>query len=476
MHTPLWQLTAQALAARIAAGETTASEALESVLARIAEVNPQVNALPLVLTESAREAAWQADERQSAGHALGPLHGVPVSIKNNQDIAGEATTEGSLALQNNLAFADSPVVANLKAAGAIVVGISNTPALSMRWFTQNDLHGQTRNPWDAHLTPGGSSGGAAVAVACGLGPIAHGNDTAGSIRYPAYACGVFGLRPTPGRIPAYKHTAPVRSITHQLFTVQGPLARSIADIRLAFAAMSQGSPLDPLWVPAPAIEAPRRQRVRIGLFRQHPDYPVHPQVMQTLGDVAQMLEQVGAEVHETKPPVFEEVTQIFRGLSVSDMRRKGIDAVQRMGDEATRLVLSRMLDRAPMWDRDECLEALARRLELARAWNLWLDDFDAVLMPVSWERPFAVNEDLGEPSRYEAMVRAQSPLVAPACLGMPCLAVPVGGRTQDPRRVPLGVQLITQPFREERLLRVGEIIEKNLPVHMPGLLRFLVQP
>lgn len=460
MAQALWQLSAQQLAATIAAGDCSASQALDSVLGRIAQINPRLNALPVVLTESARQAAQAADQHQAAGQSLGPLHGVPVTIKNNQDIAGQATTEGSEALRDNLAPHDSPVVANLKAAGAIVLGISNTPALSMRWFTDNALHGQTLHPWDAALTPGGSSGGAAVAVASGMGPIAHGNDTAGSIRYPAYACGVFGLRPSPGRIPAYKHTAPGRGISHQLFTVQGPLARCMADIRLAFAAMGQGSPLDPLWVPPPAAEPLPDRALRIGVFSRHPDYPAHPAVTQVLQDVADTLAKNGAEVHDTVPPVFEEVTQLFHGLSTNDMRRKGIAAVERMGDDATRLILARGLSRAPDWDRDAYLDALARRLELARAWSLWLQAFDVVVMPVSWEPPFLVNEDLGPESRYQAMVRAQSPLVAPACLGVPGLAVPVGGHSA----MPLGVQLIAPPFHEERLLRVGEIIEKYLPM------------
>jgi amidase len=463
----LWQLTAQALAARIAAGQASASEAIDSVLQRIEQVNPRLNALPVVLADSAREAAREADRRQAAGMALGPLHGVPVSIKNNQDIAGHATTEGSTALQANIAPDDSPLVANLRAAGAIVVGISNTPALSMRWFTRNDLHGQTLNPWDAQLTPGGSSGGAAVAVACGMGPIAHGNDTAGSIRYPAYACGVYGLRPTPGRIPAYKHTAPARGISHQLFTVQGPLARTVADVRLAFAAMARGSPLDPLWVPAPLEEAPGAQRMRIGVFSQHPDYPVHPQVRQSLLETAGVLARAGCAVEETSPPVFEELGRLFGGLSVSDMRRKGVDAVRRMGDDATRTILERMLARAPVWDRDDCLEALARRLELMRAWNLWLEAYDAVLMPVSWEPPFLLDQDLGDERRYEAMVRAQSPLVATACLGMPSLVVPVGQPAPTDTSPPLGVQLLAQPFAEARLLRVAQAIEDSMPAPAP---------
>jgi amidase len=467
----LWQLTAQALATRIAAGEATACEALESVLGRIEQINPKLNALPVILADSARQAAREADQRQAAGQALGPLHGVPVSIKNNQDIAGQATTEGSTALQGNIAAADSPLVDNLRQAGAIVVGISNTPALSMRWFTQNDLHGQTLNPWDAQLTPGGSSGGAAVAVACGMGPIAHGNDTAGSIRYPAYACGVYGLRPTPGRIPAYKHTSPARGFSHQLFTVQGPLARTVGDVRLAFEAMAQGSPLDPLWVPAPLEEAPGTARMRIGVFSQHPDYPAHPRVKASLLQAAKLLAKAGYAVEDTTPPMFDELGPLFGGLSVSDMRRKGVDAVQRMGDDATRTILERMLTRAPVWDRDDCFDALARRLELARAWNLWLQAYDVVLMPVSWEPPFQVNEDLGPLSRYEAMVRTQSPLVATACVGMPSLVVPLPGSQADDATAPLGVQLVAQPFAEGRLLRVAQTIEDSAPLTLPLPLR-----
>lgn len=464
MAQALWEMTAQQLAATIAVADCSASEALESVLARTAQINPRLNALPIVLTESARRAAQAADRHKACGHPLGPLHGVPVTIKNNQDIAGQSTTEGSQALRDNIAPEDSPVVANLKAAGAIVLGISNTPALSMRWFTDNALHGQTLHPWDERLTPGGSSGGAAVAVASGMGPIAHGNDTAGSVRYPAYACGVFGLRPTPGCIPAYKHTAPGRGISHQLFTVQGPLARCMGDIRLAFAAMRRGSPLDPLWVPA-AVSPDNVQRpLRIGVFSHHPQYDAHPHVTRTLHDVAKLFESLGAEVQVTTAPHFEEVTHIFGGLSWNDMRRKGVDAVRRMGDEATRLILDRSLAAAPDWGRDDYLDALSRRLELARAWTLWLDTFDVVVMPVSWEPPFRINEDLGPVARYESMVRAQSPLVATACLGFPCLAVPVGGPAQQSKLQPLGVQLIAQPFQEDWLMRVGEIIEKHLPV------------
>ena len=191
-----------------------------------------------------------------AGARLGPLHGVPVTTKVNVDQRGHATTNGVVEFRNVIATEDSPVVANFRKAGAVLVGRTNTPAFSHRWFSDNDLHGATHNPWSKALTPGGSSGGAASAVAAGMGAIAHGNDFGGSIRYPAYACGVLGLRPTPGRIPAFNPSATSdRPITAQLMSVQGPLARSVADVRLALSAMAQGDVRDATWMPVPLDRA-----------------------------------------------------------------------------------------------------------------------------------------------------------------------------------------------------------------------------
>ena len=251
MTTELWQLSATELAGRIARRETTARAATESVLSRIAVANPQVNALATVTADSALQAADAADAAQARGDTLGALHGVPVTIKINIDVKGEPTTDGVAAFKDNIATSNSPLVQNMVNAGAIIVGRNNAPAFSLRWFTDNSFHGRTLNPFDAGVTPGGSSGGAAAATAMGMGCIAHGNDYGGSVRYPAWACGVVGLRTTVGRIPAFKATAPNRIISNQQMSVQGPLTRTVADARLALQVMSQGSPLDPQWVPAP---------------------------------------------------------------------------------------------------------------------------------------------------------------------------------------------------------------------------------
>jgi amidase len=192
----LWRWTGVEIARGVRTRLISSREAVESCLARIEQTNPRLNALVEVSAEEALDMAGAADRAVAAGETLGPLHGVPVSTKVNSDQEGHATTDGLVALKDNIAEVESPQVEKLREAGAVFVGRSNTPAFSYRWFADNDLHGRTLNPWDGGRTPGGSSGGAGSAVASGMVPIAHGNDIGGSIRYPAYACGVVGLRPS----------------------------------------------------------------------------------------------------------------------------------------------------------------------------------------------------------------------------------------------------------------------------------------
>jgi amidase len=222
----------------------SAREATRAVLDRCTAVNPALNAVVQVLEQEALAAADAADAALSRGDAApGPLHGVPVTTKINVDQKGLPTSNGCVPLRDLIAPEDSAVVANLRRAGAVLVGRTNAPALSMRWFTENALHGRTLNPWSAAHTPGGPSGGAAAAAAAGIGPIAHGNDLGGSIRYPAYACGIAGLRPSFGRVPAFNPTMQAeRPLSFQLMSTQGPLARRVRDLRLALAVMAQGDP------------------------------------------------------------------------------------------------------------------------------------------------------------------------------------------------------------------------------------------
>ena len=453
---PLWQLSAVQAAQAIQRQQVSAVALTQSVLTRIEEVNPRINALADVLAAQALDAAALADQRQARGEALGPLHGVPVTIKVNVDTAGCATTDGIVALKDNMAATDSPLVAHLRQAGAIVVGRSNTPAFSLRWFTDNDLHGRTLNPYDTAVTPGGSSGGAAAAVATGMGSIAHGNDYGGSIRYPAWACGVVGLRTTVGRIASYKATAPNRIISNQQMSVQGPLTRTVADARLALQVMSQSSPLDPQWVPAPLEYADTHQPMKVALFKRHAAYDADPTVVEALEQAAAWLQRAGCEVEEVEPPHFEEASELWRHLVMEDMRRGGRPAVDAMGDTAVRNALHAYMDSLPIWDRDAYLEALTQRFTICRDWSVFLAQYPVLLMPNSWEKQFPVNDDNQSAQRTEQLLRAQSPLLCTAMMGLPGLSVPTG----VVNGLPTGVQLVSARFREDQALRVGELIEQ----------------
>ncbi|WP_088284718.1 amidase [Ideonella sp. A 288] len=452
-----WRLGAVDLAARIARQELSCRQATTSVLERIGRHNGRINAIADVMGEDALAAADRADRCLERGDPVGPLHGVPITIKVNVDTAGRATTDGVVACRDHIATADSPLVAHLRAAGAVIVGRTNTPAFSLRWFTDNDLHGRTLNPFDAGVTPGGSSGGAAAATAMGMGAIAHGNDYGGSIRYPAWACGVVGLRTTVGRIPSYSASAPTRPPTQQMMSVQGPLTRSVADARLALQVMAQGSPFDPQWVDAPLAYPQDAQRpLKVAMFKRHPAFDADPSVVAAISQAAAWLAAAGYEVEEIEPPHFEESAQLWRQLVMDDARRSTLAEVERLGDAASGAALRNYMAPVRPLDRDQTLDALARRFDIARDWAVFLDQHPVLLMPNSWQRQFANDSDDTEPAQVEQMVRAQSPLLATALLGLPGLSVPTGLSAG----LPTGVQLVAGRFREDLALRAGAHIER----------------
>ena len=247
----IWRLSASRVATLVRQRKLSALEAAQSALARLDAVNPKLNAVVDHRPDEVLAHARAIDAALARGEDPGPLAGVPVTVKINIDQQGFATSNGVNLQKEWIAASNSPVVDNLLKAGAVIVGRTNAPAFSYRWFTDNRLHGRTVNPRDAALTPGGSSGGAASSIAAGIGHIAHGTDIAGSIRYPAYACGIHGLRPSLGRVAAYNAVTPERIISGQITAVSGPLARTVDDLRLALAAMSAPDPRDPWWVPAP---------------------------------------------------------------------------------------------------------------------------------------------------------------------------------------------------------------------------------
>src|ERR1700674_2071668 len=301
----LWRLSATDIAALIRSKKGSAKQAASAALARLDAGNPSINAVVDHRPDDVLAQAGAIDAAIGRGEDLGPLAGVPVTVKVNIDQAGFATTNGLKLQRDAIAKTNSPVVDNLRKAGAVILGRTNCPAFSYRWFTTNLVHGDTKNPRDPGITPGGSSGGAGAAVAAGIGHIAHGPAIAGSIRYPAYACGVHGLRPTVGRIAAFNASWPERPIGPQISAVSGPLARTIGDLRIALAAMSGFDVRDPWWVPAPLEGPPKTKRAALCLNPDGLD-PV-PEVKAAVADAGKRLQRAGWTVEEiaTTPPLRE---------------------------------------------------------------------------------------------------------------------------------------------------------------------------
>ncbi len=452
--TELWRLSATDLAGRIRRREVSAREATTAALARLDAVNPSLNAVVAHDPAQALAAADAVDATIARGEEPGLLAGVPVTVKVNIDQEGWATTNGLRIQQELVARQDSPVVANLRRAGAVILGRTNTPAFSLRWFTRNSLHGATRNPRDAAITPGGSSGGAAAATAAGIGAIGHGTDIGGSIRYPAYACGIHGLRPTIGRIPAWNASGADRFIGGQLMAVSGPLARSIADLRLGLAAMSAADARDPWWVPAP-LEGPAYPR-RAALCIAPEGMPVEPAIAAALRDAAARLTAAGWQVEETDSlPPLGECARLQATLWLAETRRGGGAAFAREADPDALAVHGFMESLSPAPDLDTFQDALQRRLTLLREWLLFLEAHPVVLMPVSGALPFADHADVENLEGFQRILAAQLTQVGLPLLSLPGLAVSTG----LVGKVPVGVQLVAGRYREDILLAAAEAIE-----------------
>ena len=458
----LWRWTGAELARGIRTRQISSREAVESCLTRIEQVNPRLNALVEVSPDEALDMADAADRAVPAGKALGTLHGVPISIKVNSDQAGHATTNGVAAFKDNIAEVDSPHVKKLREAGAVFVGRSNTPAFSYRWFTSNDPHGRTLNPWHADHTPGGSSGGASSAAASGMMPIAHGNDIGGSIRHPAYACGVVGIRPTIGRVPSwYGPTELDEALSVQSMLAQGPLARSVADLRLALDGMSGFDPRDPFTVPVPLASAnePLPRPIRVGLLRDVGVATPQPAVNDALDTATGWLTQAGYVVEEIELPLLEEAYRLWYLLAMEEFRQI-MPMVEEIGDEGMKGAAATYYAAAEDWwgaepDLDTYMNGYARRGTLIGQLQTFMQDYPLVLLPVSAEQAFEHDADIASTESGQRVVAAQWSMMAIPLLGFPALSVPTGVANG----LPVGVQLLSRKFREDTLFDAAEVIE-----------------
>jgi amidase len=453
----LWRLTATELASLIAAREVSSREVVTAHLARVDEVNGDVNAVTIVLREEAIAAADAVDRGDSGG----PLRGVPFTVKENFDCVGSPTTQGVPARRDALPWRDAPVVARMKAAGAIPIGRTNMSEYGLRLDTANPLRGRTFNPWDRALTPGGSSGGDAVALATGMTPFGLGNDLAGSVRNPAYCCGVAALKPTLGRIPRAGSIPPLDfGFALQAMATEGPLARSVADLRLGLSVLAGRDVRDPRSVDAPLVgpEPPAR---RAALVLDLPGVELPPATTDAIRAAGRLLSRAGWEVELTQPPELDLVNQTWLDLLLVDFAEM-VPVMRLVVDQALYRHLVELCSLGEGRDVPNS-ELHATRSSLIRLWSEFFQRYPVMVGPVWTCLPWPVDADL-DPQSGVQLTLATTRFIRPAnVLGLPALALPagvVGG-------LPTGVQIYADLWREDLCLEAAAIIEAGVAMPTP---------
>lgn len=456
---PVWQWSALQTAAAIRSGAISAVEVVKAHVERMRAVNPKLNAVVVDLSEQALRAAKAADTAKARGVELGVLHGVPITIKENVDYEGRPNPNGVPAQMSIIAPSDAPVVRNLKTAGAIVLGLTNTPEFSFRAFTDGPLHGLTLNPWDPGITCGGSSGGGAAAVAAGIGTIAHGNDIGGSLRWPAHCNGVATIKPTQGRIPAYNASAAAeRPMLAHLMSAQGPLARSVGDVRIALEAMSRRDPRDPWWVAAPLVGPKPKRPIKVALAKLPADMDVDAAVRAALRQAADHLERSGYRVSEVEVPDINRVWQTWCDIIVNETVVMQEAAMLKVTSADFQAAWNGMKVKANTLDLRGWMRATAARNAHIRAWQLFFEVYPVVLAPTTVKPTPGPREDTISPERVREIFWNDIRFISAInVLGLPAAVVPVTLH----KGKPIGVQLIAGRYREDLALDAAAAIEKR---------------
>ena len=461
MNQDLWSRSAVDLAAMIRAREVSCVEVTESVLGRIAEHNGRINAIVVECQDEAMRAAEQKDREAAGGAALGPLHGVPVTIKENIDVAGQATTNGLPAYADVIAPDHSPVARNLLDAGAVIVGRTNTPELSMRATTDNPLRGRTLNPWDADASPGGSSGGASAAAAMGFGPIHHGNDIGGSLRFPAFACGLATVKPTLGRVPAYNPSAAAeRGLLAQLMSVQGAICREVRDVRLATRVLAGGDPRDPWWVPVPfdgpALEPP----IKVAVTCESHGYPVNPEILVGIERAAAVLSDAGYAVERVATPSIMKSARAWFDVLGSEIIHFLGPIAREHGSETIQTIFEKFQRIGNPVDPVGYRQGIADRTALTREWNVFLERYPLVLCPFMMRSLYPWDYDAQGFDQMRDLFEAAIYSTGVNYLGLPAGVVPIGFADG----LPAGVQIIGRRYREDLILDAMEAIEGSVGI------------
>ncbi len=465
MTLPLWQWSACDLAQAIRSKKVSSEEVVQSHLDRIDAINHTVNAVTVVLRDDALNTARKADNAIAAGEEIGPLHGLPITVKENIDVVGSATTHGIVNLKDSLPTIDAPVIAHLRRAGAIPIGRTNQPDFGLRWHTDNDLHGATVNPWDPSRTPGGSSGGEAVAIAMGMSPLGIGNDMGGSIRYPVQCCGIAGLKPSLGRVSRILTSlfSEPPLFYDQLAAVNGPMARHIKDLRLALNVMSQSDPNDPWWTPASPLNLDRFTPMRVAMTIDPAGFGCCPKVEAGIRRAADVLAHAGHVIDEVNPPLVKESTTVLERIVDIEMKSYLDDMLDMMSKNG-QTVLRRILEIGnTAMDLSTYMKAIGERHRIAQAWSLFMNRYPLVLGPVSTRQPFEVGYDLSGIDELSELI--QSIRLTEICnlLGLPSVAVPV----YIADGLPQAVQIIGWRGQDDLCLDTAETIEQQLGILTP---------
>jgi len=442
-------------------------ELVQAHLNRIDELNPKINAYVQVDADHALATARHAEAVVMRNDPLGPLHGVPISIKSAIDVAGMRCEAGTKLRAGHVASDDAPLVSRLRRAGAIVLGMTNTPELLMAWETDNLLYGRTNNPWDLSRTAGGSSGGEAAAIASGCSAGGVGSDGGGSIRVPAHFCGICGLKPTPGRIPATGHF-PQSVGPFALLGVVGPMARTVADLKLLFEVMQGADIGDPSAAPVPVRWPDRNQlkKIRIGYFEDDGRTAITCETRKAVRSAAKALRSAGFEVEPFRPEGLEKARQLWwQFFGVAGGMLLGPMICEAMSRDHE-FELSPILKEFNSWVAAEPPHTAQSLLDT------WIDrdlvrmqifeqmeKFPVLLCPVAsvpafhhGERRWQIN---GQTVEY---LDAWSYCEWFNLLGMPAATVPV---SQSADSVPIGVQIAAKPWEEELVLEIAEVIEQQ---------------
>ena len=463
MSGELWRESALGLAEMIRRGDVSSREVIDAHLARIEQVNPALNAVVRVLADEARAQADAADRAQRDGAPLGVLHGVPITVKENIDLAGTPTTSGVPFFADSIADTDAPVVHRMRAAGAIPIGRTNLPDFGLRVHTDSELHGLTRNPWNPHVTAGGSSGGEAAAIATGMSALGLGNDLGGSLRNPAHCCGIASIKPTTGVVPSATVIPPTDvAISFQIMAVQGVMGRRIADVRAGFTAIAGVDSRDPISVPAVLSDMPTGRPLRIAVLPEPAGGRTDAGIAAATRKAANALADMGHQVTETSPASYARSIELWGLLLSGDLRsqRPLLDMV--LG-EGGRRFLDLTDVNFPELDVAGWSAIHTERYGVAREWAEFFTRFDALITPV-WAHPaFAHGADIADSDGALMTLETLRPVLPPNLLGLPAAVTPAGMSNG----LPVGIQVIGDRFHDLSCLSIAELIEQSLGTLTP---------